>query len=431
MLVPLLVTLVMPSTGRAATLTVCASGCAYTTIVDAIAAAAGGDSISITDAVHSESKIVINQNLTIEGQGASATAVDGGGSGTIFTIDSGVTVTIQNLTIQHGSAWFGGGILNEGGTVTLSNTIIAGNQVFDYGAGIFNAGGTVALNNSIISGNSAFILGGGIFSENGTVTISNSTISGNSAFSFGGGVFNESGTVTVVGSTLSGNSADNFGGGIFNSDTASLTNSTLSGNSSGYGGGIFNSGTLETSSSTLSGNSATFDGGGVYGAATVKNSIIGGNSGGDCSFAPTALGANLDGDGTCGGINFAQVTATQLNLGALALNAPGTTETMALNQGSVAIDAAADCTDITGNPVTVDQRGAPRPDAREAACDIGAYEFQDAAPAFAGTPGDADCKGESVSALAQQYGGIAAAASALGYPDVKALQSALSAFCAG
>lgn len=421
----------MPATGRAATLTVCASGCAYTTIADAIAAAASGDTISITDAVHSESGIVVNQNLTIEGQGASATAVDGGGTGTVFTIDSGVTVTFQNLTIQNGSAWFGGGILNEGGAVTLNNTVIAGNQVFGYGAGIFNAGGTVLLNNSTLSGNTSFIYGGGIFSESGAVAISNSTISENSAFNFGGGLFNESGTLTIVGSTFSGNSADNFGGGIFNSDTASLLNSTFSGNSAGYGGGIFNSGALEISSSTLSGNSATYVGGGISGAATVKNSIIGGNSGGDCSFAPTALGANLDGDGTCGSINFTQVTATQLNLGALALNAPGATETMALNQGSVAIDAAGDCTDITGNPVTIDQRGAPRPDARETACDIGAYEFQDAAPAFAGTPGEADCKGKSVSALAQQYGGIAAAASALGYPDVKALQSAISAFCAG
>ena len=53
-----------------------------------------------------------------------------------------------------------------------------------------------------------------------------------------------------------------------------------------------------------------------------------------------------------------------------------------------------------------------------------------AASGFAGTPGAANCHGKSVSALAQQHGGMAAAASALGYESVKALQQAITAFCA-
>jgi hypothetical protein len=52
-----------------------------------------------------------------------------------------------------------------------------------------------------------------------------------------------------------------------------------------------------------------------------------------------------------------------------------------------------------------------------------------AAPAFAGTPGTPNCRGESVSALAQQFGGLDAAASALGFPSVQALQDAIRAFC--
>jgi hypothetical protein len=42
-----------------------------------------------------------------------------------------------------------------------------------------------------------------------------------------------------------------------------------------------------------------------------------------------------------------------------------------------------------------DQRGLPRPDAGEAFCDIGSYEFQD----FAGDPGKANCMGRSMSAV--------------------------------
>ena len=39
---------------------------------------------------------------------------------------------------------------------------------------------------------------------------------------------------------------------------------------------------------------------------------------------------------------------------------------------------------------------------------------------FTGTPGSPDCQGKSVSALAQQYRGLAVAAKALGYPSVHA-----------
>ena len=48
---------------------------------------------------------------------------------------------------------------------------------------------------------------------------------------------------------------------------------------------------------------------------------------------------------------------------------------------------------------------------------------------FAGTPGKPNCFGKSVSALARQYGGLNAAAEALGYPSVRALQQAILEFC--
>jgi hypothetical protein len=54
-----------------------------------------------------------------------------------------------------------------------------------------------------------------------------------------------------------------------------------------------------------------------------------------------------------------------------------------------------------------------------------------ASPVFAGTPGTPNCRGESVSALARQFGGLDAAASALGFPSVEALQDAIRAFCEG
>jgi YVTN family beta-propeller protein len=53
------------------------------------------------------------------------------------------------------------------------------------------------------------------------------------------------------------------------------------------------------------------------------------------------------------------------------------------------------------------------------------------APKFAGTPGKANCLGVSVAALVRQYGGLNAAAAALDYPSVPALQQAIIEFCGG
>jgi len=51
-------------------------------------------------------------------------------------------------------------------------------------------------------------------------------------------------------------------------------------------------------------------------------------------------------------------------------------------------------------------------------------------PSFAGTPRFSNCTGVSASALSIQYGGtLGAAAAALGFPSVQALQNAIRAFC--
>jgi len=50
-------------------------------------------------------------------------------------------------------------------------------------------------------------------------------------------------------------------------------------------------------------------------------------------------------------------------------------------------------------------------------------------PRFSGTPGKANCTGQSVSALAKQYGGLNNAAATLGYSSVSALQNAIMEYC--
>lgn len=53
------------------------------------------------------------------------------------------------------------------------------------------------------------------------------------------------------------------------------------------------------------------------------------------------------------------------------------------------------------------------------------------AKAFSGTPGTANCGGESISSAAHTYGGIAHAATSLGYASVADFQNAVATYCGG
>ena len=268
----------------------------------------------------------IQHSLTINGPGAATLAVSGGGSSQVFLVDSNATVSISGLTIQDGTADFGGGIGNSG-TLTLTNCTISGNSASTgTGGGIENLS-TLTVTNCTFSGNTAPASNGGGLENNGmltvsattfsgnsaeagggmdnggTLTLTNSTVSGNSVSGVGGGINNENFSVlTVTNSTISGNTAPaTAGGGIENNGTLTVTNSTISGNSSGTAGGIDNLATLTVTSSTISGNSATGgNGGGIrhaVGTLTVTNSTFSGNSAGagggiGSEFSGTTLTVN-------------------------------------------------------------------------------------------------------------------------------------------
>jgi YVTN family beta-propeller protein len=62
---------------------------------------------------------------------------------------------------------------------------------------------------------------------------------------------------------------------------------------------------------------------------------------------------------------------------------------------------------------------------------FGAFIRQPAPAPFAGTPREPGCHGKSVSALAEQFGGLPAAATARGFSSLPALQDAINVFCRG
>jgi hypothetical protein len=306
---------------------------------------------------------ITDSNLTITGPASPGITIDGGGSKVqVIQIAPGATVTLSNLAID------GGGKVQviqiaSGATVTLSNLAIA---------------------HGIKPTNSA---GGGGIDNGGILTATNSTFSANDS----GGIRNE-GTLTVGNSTFSANFE---GGGIFNEGTLTVSNSTFSSNR-GYGfvaGGISNyGGTLMVTGSTFSGNSTDYGVGGAVlnngGEAIFKSTIVAANSGGaNCAGTIIDAGYNISDDTSCGfsktgTANNGDDVNPLLDPAGLANNG-GPTETIALQPGSLAIDAIplANCTDQASppNPIITDQRLFPRPDTGEVGCDIGAYEVQDTA----------------------------------------------------
>jgi hypothetical protein len=265
--------------------------------------------------------ILDNGDLTIQGNGAANTIIDGGGIDRVFHIcpDGGCanTVTLRRVTIRNGCADYGGGIYNYDGTTTVDSSTVSDNMATNYGGGIYNRGALNVLNGSTIGGVGASNnadYGGGIYNWGGTTTVDGSTVSANTVTWNGGGIFNKAtlivqngstiggvgaantanysgggiynydGTTTVDSSTVSANKATNKGGGIYNEATLNVQNgSTIGGagasNQADRGGGIYNvAGTTTVDGSTVSANTAN-DGGGIYNWGTLnvlKGSTIGG-----------------------------------------------------------------------------------------------------------------------------------------------------------
>jgi hypothetical protein len=260
------------------------------------AAATNGNPIVLAGAagedanVSGDLDILDGGDLTIQGNGAANTIIDGGGIDRVFHIYPGGvctnTVTLTGVTIRNGSVTgTGGGICNAAGTTTVDGSTVSANKAGSYGGGIYNWAGTTTVNGSTVSANKAGFFGGGIYNASGTTTVDGSTVSANTAF-FGGGIYNSGGTTTVDGSTVSANMADSGGGIYTQAGTTTVDGSTVSANTANNGGGIYNQNGATTwvTGSRILNNTAANNGGGMLNnrdsawATSVTGSCIAGNS---------------------------------------------------------------------------------------------------------------------------------------------------------
>src|SRR6185436_17568752 len=150
-------------------------------------ALAGADVISVPVGTYTLSLGSLNvlSDTLINGVLSTTTMVDGGSLDGVFLISVPSTltptVTISNLTIRNGSyAFDGGGVRNEGGYLTLSDTRVISNSTFGNGGGIANTGMMTVTHSSVLS-NTATVggdYGGGIYNT-GKLTLLNSEVSNN------------------------------------------------------------------------------------------------------------------------------------------------------------------------------------------------------------------------------------------------------------
>ena len=161
-------------------------------------------------------------NCTLSGNSAPSGSGYGGGGG-IYNNGNGL-LTLNQCTLSGNSATdggSGGGIFNNDGVLTLNQCTLSGNSAPSVvGGGILNYEGPVTFNQCTLLGNSATddVGGGGIYSiVDGTLTMTNTVVAGNS----GPDIYTDSG-VTYGGANLVQSVDNNYGGTI--TGPAPLTN---------------------------------------------------------------------------------------------------------------------------------------------------------------------------------------------------------------
>jgi len=328
----------------------------------------GGASLTMT-------RSEVSANLSVGGFGGKA--ADGSGS------------AVGGIGGASGDAEAAGIDMGISSTMTITDSLIAGNHAFPGVAGAGGKGGTSGGNGGAGGLGNEPTEGGGVFT-NGHIDLTNVTITGNIAGASAGG---------PGGAALHAGSAGGAGGvsyganggaaGLLNGAVGRFDSVTIAGNTAlapiapapggaGAGGGaagatgtVFPSGggglDLYNSNSSLTLRDSIIAAGQAGDPTTLNCEITGG-----ATF--TSLGHNIDDGHSCLTVPaVGDHKDTPAGLQALADNG-GPTRTMALAPGSAALGGVGGgCVQINGStPLTHDQRGLPS----ASPCDIGAWQHQ-------------------------------------------------------
>jgi uncharacterized repeat protein (TIGR02543 family) len=266
-------------------------------------------------------------NITIQLKGiGSSRVITLSGNGSLFSIENGVTLILDenlilmgNIQVNSGGKLsmnhsikinsepsFGNGVVSvNGGSFTMSGGEISGRASSSSIAVVYISSGTFTMSGGEILGNASLSsYNSVVYVISGSFTMSSGKISGNFSLPSshsGRGVYVGNGTFTMNGGEISGNSSSPFGGGgvYVGSGTFTMNGGVISGNTTsasntsdtpGGGGVCVDSGTFIMNDGEISGNSSSsFYGGGVYvgkGTFTMYGGEISGNIS-ESSYTPS------------------------------------------------------------------------------------------------------------------------------------------------
>ncbi len=348
----------------------------YSTIQEALTAAADRDTIIVSPGTYVENIDFLGKGVTLRSaEGPEATVIDGGQAGGVvmFHQGEGSNSVLAGFTITHGLGYwwystydpYSGGITCLAASPTITNNIIVDNSYetsSGYGGGIFCRDASPLISANVIAENSSGNGGGIAFRERSAPTIRGNLILRNSITYSGGGIYCSDESAGVVSDNIiSDNSADWWAGGIMSYDSSPLISGNLirANETNGQGGGVCCIRLYAGSPCpTLLGNSVLDNhaerGGGIYcaryDAIVLANNTIAGN---------TALrrGGGIYIDSECGAVlTNNTITGNRASLSAAGLYADLVSHADAVNL-ILWGDEAADSTEIgvgLGSTVTVD-----------------------------------------------------------------------------
>ena len=276
--------------------------------------------------------------VTIRGVSARSSTIDGTGSvGTLLANDAFTNATVQDVRITGAKRTPFTGEAALSGTNRIERVAVVDNDSL----GVLGGSGSTIVD-SLVARNTGDGVGG--VEGQGALRVTNSTVTENTAAP----TFPQGDGTLVLGASV-----------VTVAGINEIDHSTVAGNKIGKGGALLTG--VNVGSIAL-----------VEPELIVRDSVIGGNADGpNCGGPVQSTGHNVDSDGSCRFDRPGDRSAVDPLLAQLTDNG-GPTDTIALLEGSPAIDAGDDC------PAT-DQRGLAR--ASGATCDAGALESPFTVPA--------------------------------------------------
>lgn len=298
-------------------------------------------------------------------------------NGSFFNIATGVDteLNIKDLTIQN--AYKNGSNVSENGSksangaviennsalaeITVDNVILQTNKADGLGGAIYNNGGTITVTDSIFTNNIA-TQGGAIYNAAGQLNLANVTLKGTSGQAGQNDIYN-AGNALVQGVNTFGTDITNNGTWEFDTDSSNIVNGNISGSGSGN---ITNEGSL-----ALKGDNSAYTGSftqnGINSVTTVTDKFFGEGStntinSGTLNWATEELwSGNLtvkdgnfnigqDAQGSTGAIN-SDITLTSGSIAKDAATGISGGSSLTLNGDSVVVNLNSGSTDASTNDI--------------------------------------------------------------------------------